>query len=429
MVIKVEDKKIKNLIEMIKESTTSFTCIKYIKEKLESLNFRELEETTPWELQEGNYFVTRNDASLIAFKIGKKKEAFHIITTHSDTPALLLKPKGENVKDKFLKYNVMPYGGLLNYGWLDHPLSLAGRVIIRNENTIRKQIIDFKETVAIIPSVAIHQNEKANTNLDLNSQIDLQPIFGLTEKESTWKKILEKEIKLKKDEEIVDYDLFLYNNEEPKLINEELLVSPRIDNITSVEASLESFLESKENNINVFCTFNNEEIGSLTREGADSNFLIDTLKRIAGSLNSDIASTLAKSFIISSDNTHAVHPNHEEFKDDTGFAYLSDGFAIVKETESTTNSYFSSIVKTICNNKKIKYQDATAKNDLTGGSTLSGLSLRHVSVTSIDVGLPQLAMHSSIEVCSIKDYEELKKMMKEFYNTTITQTKESAKLN
>jgi len=419
-----------NLIDLIINSTTAFTCINYIKEILKEHNFRELEEQNIWNIQEGNYFVTRNDASLIAFKIGKEKDNFSIITTHSDTPSLLLKPKGENVKDKFLKYNIMPYGGLLNYGWLDHPLSLAGRIFIKKENKIRKQIIDLKKTVAIVPSVAIHQNDKANTNLDLNSQIDLQPIFTITEKETSWQKLLEKELKLKEKEEIIDYDFFLYNNEKPTFmgLNEEMLVSPRIDNITSVSASLESFLESKDKNINVFCTFNNEEIGSLTKEGADSNFLLDTLKRIAGNLKLDIASTLAKSFIISSDNTHAVHPNHEEFKDDTGFAYLNEGFCIVKETESTTNAYFGSILKTICQKHKIKYQNATAKNDLTGGSTLSGLSLRHVSVTSIDIGLPQLAMHSSIEVCSIKDYYELYKIMSAFYNTKIIETKESTKL-
>lgn len=425
----MEKEKLKmNLLKMIQESTTAFTCVNYIKAILKEKNFIELDEKEPWDLKEGNYFVTRNDASLIAFKIPEKKEVFHIITTHCDTPALLLKPKGENIKDKFLKYNIMPYGGLLNYGWLDHPLSLAGRVMIEKENTLKKEIIDFKDTMAVVPSVAIHQNDKANTNLDLNMQIDLQPIFLQTEKIESWEKLLKKKIKLKKDEQIKDYDFFLYNNTEPNILESELLLSPRIDNITSVSASFQSFLESNNKNINVFCTFNNEEIGSLTREGAESNFLLDTLKRIAGNLNLDIASTLAKSFIISSDNTHAVHPNHEEYKDDTGAPYMGSGFAIVKEISSTTDSYFSSILKTICEKKKIKYQDATAKNDLTGGSTLSGLSLRHVSVTSIDIGLPELAMHSSLELCSLKDYYELYKIMLEFYNTKIIQKKESTKL-
>ncbi len=426
----MEKEKLKeNLLNLIKNSTTAFTCVNYLKEIFESLGFIHLDEKEPWDLEEKNYFVIRNDASIIAFKVPTKKTNFHIITTHCDTPSLLLKPIGENSKEKFLKYNIMPYGGLLNYGWLDHPLSLAGRIITKKQDKIYKKIVDLKQTVAVIPSVAIHQNDKANTNLDLNAQIDLQPIFGLSEKETDWKPFLAKQINIK-DEDILDYDLFLYNSTKPETIGlkQELLLSPRIDNITSVSASLESFLESKNKNISVFCSFNNEEIGSLTKEGADSNFLLDILKRIAGSLNIDIASTLAKSFIISSDNTHGVHPNHQEYADDTGRAYIGGGFAIVKETESTTDAYFSSIIKEICKKERIKYQDATAKNDLTGGSTLSGLSLRHVSVTSIDIGLPQLAMHSSLELCSINDYYELYKIMKAFYNATITQTKESTKI-
>jgi len=428
IVMIMEKEKLKeNLSNMISESTSAFSCINYLKTILLKENFIELKETEKWNLEEKNYFIIRNDASLIAFKISKKKENFHIITTHCDTPSLLLKPKGENIKEKFLKYNIMPYGGLLNYGWLDHPLSLSGRVIFRKNNKLIKKIIDLKETIATVPSVAIHQNDKANTNLDLNMQTDLQPIFALNNKEESWKTLLKKKLKIKKEEEICDYDLFLYNNSSPTYfgLNDELLLSPRIDNITSVSAAFESFLESKELNINVFCTFNNEEIGSLTKEGADGNFLIDTIKRIAGNLGLDIASTLAKSFIISSDNTHGVHPNHQEYADDTGRAYLGDGFAIVKEISSTTDSYFSSIIKTICDSKNIHYQDATAKNDLTGGSTLSGISLRHLSVTSIDVGIPELAMHSSIETCSINDYFELYKMMKEFYNTKITIEKEN----
>ncbi len=409
------------LCQLIEKSTCAFTCIKYLKKILLEENYQELEECNDWNLKEGKYFVTRNDASLIAFQIPSQKESFHIITTHCDTPALILKPGGENTKEKFLKHNIMPYGGLLNYGWLDHPLSLAGRVFIKKGKKIRKEIIDFQDILAVVPSVAIHQNDMANTKLDLNTQIDLQPILSLSEKTSTWEEILKRYIPLAKGEKICDYDFFFYNPTKPVFFGNqnELLLSPRIDNIVSVSAAFESFLESKGKNINVFCTFNNEEIGSLTKEGADSNFLLDTLKRISSSLHLDITSTLAKSFIISSDNTHAVHPNHEEYKDTTGSPYLGKGFAIIKEISSTTDASFSSILKSLCDEKKISYQNSTAKNDLTGGSTLSGISLRHVSVNSIDVGLAQLAMHSSIEVCSIKDYHSLYEMMKVFYNTEI----------
>ena len=315
----------------------------------------------------------------------------------------------------------MPYGGLLNYGWLDHPLSLAGRIIINKNSILKNKIIDFKKPMLIVPSVAIHQKTDSNTNLDLNMHIDMQPIMALTKSKNDWNKLLN--IK----DKIIDYDLFAYNPSKPAIIgrNNELLVSPRIDNLTSVYSSLEAFLNSNSPNIKVFCAFNNEEIGSLTLEGADSNFLLDILKRIAGILNIDIASSLAKSFIISSDNTHAIHPNHTEYADDTGVAYLGEGLTIIREINSTTNAISSSIIKNICDKNNIKYQDSTAKNDIAGGSTLSGISLRHVSVLSIDVGISQLSMHSSIEICSLSDIYELYKMMKAFYNSKIERKKDT----
>ena len=413
-----KDEFLEKLIKFIKTATCSFTCIEEIKKELKKNGFIELNEQEQWDITKKKYYIIRNNASIIAIDISKAtNNNFSIITSHSDTPSLLLKPEGSYIKENYLKYNVMPYGGLLNFGWLDHPLSIAGRVIIKKDKKLVTKIIDFKKPMLVIPSVAIHQKTDSNTNLDLNMQIDLQPIIALSKNKNIWDNIIQKEIK----EQIIDYELFAYCTEEPVIIGtkQKLLVSPRIDNLTSVFTSLKSFIEQKSDNIKVFCCFNNEEIGSLTEEGADSNFLLDILKRFASSLNIDIASSLANSFIISSDNTHAIHPNHTEYADDTGVLYLGQGFAIIKEINSTTNAVSSAILKTICDNNKIKYQYSTAKNDVSGGSTLSGISLRHVSVLSIDVGIPQLSMHSSVETCSIDDVYQLYLMMKSFYKTTI----------
>ena len=416
-----------NVKQFIEKGTCCFTCVKEIKEKLKKENYQELYETNEWNKLPDKFYVTRNDSSLIAIKIPKNiKNSFHIITTHLDTPALLLKPNGAYLSENYLEYNVMPYGGLLNYGWLDRNLSLAGRILIKKNNTWHAKIIDLQKTVAVIPSVAIHQNDKANSNLDLNMQTDLQPVFFLSEKTSDWESFLRKELKLT-NEKIGDYELFLYDNSQPTLFGKtnEFLLSPRIDNLTSVYAALESFLESSSENISVFCSFNNEEIGSLTKEGADSNFLLDTLKKVAALLNVDITSTFANSWIISSDNTHAIHPNHIEYADKTSKGIMGKGFAIIKETNSTTDAIFSTLLKDLCTTKKILFQDVTTKNDLVGGSTLSGLSLRHVSVASIDVGIPELAMHSSKELCATEDIYMLYKMMKEFYQTKFDQKKET----
>ncbi len=417
-----------NLINFISNSTCSFTCVKYIKEILIKEKYTELYETDNWQNLPNKFFVIRNDASIIAVELpNKKNDIFSIITSHSDTPSLLLKPNGNYIKENYLKYNIMPYGGLLNYGWLDHPLSISGRIITSKNNKLKTNIIDFKKPMLIVPSVAIHQKTDSNTNLDLNMHIDLQPIISLSKKKDTWNKIIKSKVK----DKIIDYDLFAYNPAVPHIIgeNNELLIAPRIDNLTSVYASLYSFLNSKSPNIKVFCAFNNEEIGSLTEEGADSNFLLDILKKIASKLEIDITSSLSKSFIISSDNTHAIHPNHAEYADDTGVAHLNEGFTIIKEINSTTNAVSSSIIKKICDDNNIKYQDATAKNDITGGSTLSSISLRHVSVLSIDVGIGQLSMHSSIETCSIKDVYELSKMMIAFYNANIERKNDTFLIN
>ena len=416
------------LEEFIEKSTSCYTCIEEIKKVLNSNGYQELYEGEEWNLDSNKYYVIRNDASVIAFELPKERSnSFHIITSHCDTPSLILKPSGAYIKENYLKYNVMIYGGLLNYGWLDHPLSLSGRVIVKEEGKLISKIVDLKKPMLIVPSVAIHQKSDSNTNLDLDKQRDLQPILGLSKDKNAWLKILSNEIA----GEIVDYDLFAYNIEKPLYmgLNNELLVSPRIDNITSVFASLESFINEYSDNIKVLCSFNNEEIGSLTEEGADSNFLIDTLKRICANKDIDITTSLANSFIMSSDNTHAVHPNHTEYADDTGMVFMGEGFAIVREGESSTNGLSSSIIKTICDENNIKYQDSTSKNDISGGSTLSGISLRHVSILSIDVGVGELAMHSSVEVCSIKDIYELYKMMIVFYKTKIIKEKNKILIN
>ncbi len=408
-----------NLIDFIKTSTCAFTCIKTIKEKLLEANFQELKETDTWNNLNGNYFVIRNDASIIAFKVKSRVSSFQIITTHSDTPSLLLKNNGVYIKDNYLKHNVMPYGGLLNYGFLDTPFSLAGRIFIEKNNKLIKKIIDIKEELAIIPSVAIHLNDKANTNLDLNAQTDLTPFFLISDKTSDFDKLLKEKLNLTKTDKIRDYELFLYSTLTPKRIGlkKEILLSPRIDNQTSVFTGMQSFLESDSKDTLVFCAFNNEEIGSLTREGAESDFLISTLKRICTSLNIPLASALSNSLLISADNTHAVHPNHPELADETGKVYLNKGFAIIKEATSTTDAYFSSLIKMICDKNHIMYQDSTLKNDITGGSTLSALTLRHVSIPSLEVGIGELAMHSSLEVASLIDIYELYKMLKVFLNT------------
>lgn len=410
------------LLAFIEKATCSFTGVKEIKNILENNNFIELNENENWNLEQNKkYFVTRNDASIIAFTLGNIPN-FHIVCTHIDTPSFLLKPKNVIYEKNYLKLNVVPYGGLLNYPWLDEPLSISGRVIIKNKNTYKKEIIDFKRPLSSIPSVCIHQNDNANDNLKLDNQIDMIPFISLKDYQDPLKKLISKELHLKKEESICDYDLFLYNCSKPTFfgLDNECILSPRLDNLTCTFSTLKSFLKQKKNNNNtIFCAFNSEEIGSLTTEGADSTFLMDTIKRISKD-KFDLPIILNNSIILSADNTHATHPNHPLNSDITNEALLNKGIVISKEITSTTNGITSSIFKGICEKAKVPYQDFVTKNNQSSGSTLSGISLRHVSIDSIDIGLCELAMHGAKEIMGGKDSYYLYLACKKFYEISLT---------
>ena len=243
-----------DLFNFINTSTCSFTCIDSIKNKLLENGYIELFENDKWDFKSDKYFVIRNDASIIAFNIGDKhNSSFNIACAHSDTPGFYLKPKNEIYEYNYLKLNVSPYGGILNYGWMDRPLALAGRVIIKEKNKFIKKIINLNEPLCVIASEAIHQNSSANTNLDLNSQIDLIPIISLNHDKDIIKNILKENLNLNKIDLICDYDLFLHTIDKPMYIgkNKEMILSPRIDDITCTFAVLESFISGyNPNNIN-----------------------------------------------------------------------------------------------------------------------------------------------------------------------------------
>lgn len=395
------------LITFLKNGTCIYTCIQEIKQILINNGFRELNEQENWLLEQNKYFIIRNDASLIAFTIGSTPDKFKIVCTHADTPSLQIKPNPEYYENGYLKLNIVPYGGILNYSFMDRPLAVAGRIIIKKKNFYQKEIIDSKKAIAIIPSIAIHQNDKANSNLDLNTETDLMPIISVNQNNSL-EKLLNKS-------SLFEYDLYLYNQEEPTIINEELLASPRIDNLSCTYAGLKAFLEEDCKNINLFTVYNSEEIGSNTFEGADSNFLTNTLKKICKSLKLDLAKTLSNSFIMNTDNTHASHPNHSELSDHTNTPPLNSGIIIAREINSCTNSVSALIMKHICETNHLKYSYYTSRNDYATGSTLAGFNLKHISINSLDIGLVMLAMHSSYELISLADITLLYQALRKFY--------------
>lgn len=423
----------KDFKSFIDKTPNAFYCVDNMRKKLQENGYKELYEYEDWDLNyNGKYFVVRNDASLIAFQIGKKDKdkGFNIVAAHTDSPSFLIKPNSEIFENGYLKLNTEPYGGMIKHTWLDRPLSIAGRVVLEKEGVIETKLINIDKDLLIIPSQAIHINREVNTKNELNNQIDMLPIISLNSQ-----LISEKIEKILTDDyysrRICDYDLYLYNRDKSKIVglNDEFILSPRLDDLASVYPSLCSFIDSNnEDNINIFCAFNNEEIGSLTKEGADSTFLLDVLARISKSQNLDLRQVMNKSFILSADNAHAIHPNAAFKSDPTNKVYLNKGIVIKHNKNYATDSLTSSIMKEVCNNAKVPYQDYAHRSDMACGSTIGRISQSHVPIDTVDIGIPQLAMHSANETMGTKDLLYMYKAILEFYNTTLKKEKNQTKI-
>lgn len=417
----------KEFLDFIDNTPNAYICVKNLKEKLLKLGFNELSEYEKWEYlsAEGKYFVTRNDSSLIAFTMTDCYEnvGFNIVATHSDSPSFSIKTNPDIFENGYLKLNVDEYGAIIYYSWLDRPLSIAGRVMTQKDGIYQSQAINIDEDLLVIPSQAIHQNREVNKENKLNPQVDMLPFMSSINDDS-FIKVIDNYLKKHGEpfDKICDYDLYLYNRDKAKLfgINKEFILAPRLDDLGCVYPAFDSFKNSAINNnhnFNVCCVFNNEEIGSLTQQGADSEFLMDTLKRIAEVTGIDLLTALRNSMVISADNGHVIHPNAPSKNDPTNKVYLNQGIVIKNNPHYTTDAFTSSLFKGICDNANVKYQMFACRNDLRCGATLGGLSQRHVSIDSIDIGLPQLAMHSANETMGSKDIQYLYDALFEFYSS------------
>ncbi|MGN1341913.1 MAG: M18 family aminopeptidase [Bacilli bacterium] len=424
------------LLEFIDKTPNAYCCVENIKKILIENGFEELYEEYTWDnlKVDGKYFVSRNDSSLIAFKMSNKnlETGFNITAVHDDSPSFQIKPNPEMFDNGYLKLNISGYGGMLNYSWLDRPLSLAGRVIVLDKGIYKSYIVNIDKDLLIIPSQAIHINREVNSKNELNHQIDMLPIMSLS---SNLK--LEDIIKSaltetgKSFDKICDYDLYLYNRDNSRKIglNEEFISAPRLDDLANLLAALYSFINAKNNNsFNIFCTFNNEETGSLTKQCADSTFLIDTLTRIAKAADIDLLPALNNSIVVSADSAHALHPNASWKNDPTNKVYLNKGIVIKHHINYTTDALTSSLFKGICENADVPYQDYACRSDMKCGSTIGGISQRHVAVDSLDIGLPQLAMHSANELIGSEDTLYMYKALSEFYQTTFIKEKNMVKI-
>ncbi len=425
-----EQKVAKELLTFIWDSPSVYHVVDNIRKKLLQQNFLELKEQEAWQLEaDKGYFVVRNDSSIIAFRLPAKEiKGFHMVAAHGDSPTFKLKEHPElNVEDQYIKLNTEKYGGMIHSTWLDRPLSVAGRIVVRNtEGKPEIKLVKVEKDLLVIPNLAIHMNRDVNKGYEYNPQVDLLPLMGLGKKKDA-KSMLLKEVALAagvKKEDILGQDLFLYVREMGRLVgaNQELVLSPRLDDLQCVHAALAAFGEKNPKAyVNVLAVFDNEEVGSTTAQGADSTFLKDTIGRVAESLHwteEESCCKLAESFLISADNAHAVHPNHPEKADPSNRPYLGGGIVIKYHGSQkyTTDGVSGAAMKLWCEKAKVPYQTFYNRSDMVGGSTLGNISNSQISVTSVDIGLPQLAMHSAIETAAGADSTAAMKMFKVFWS-------------
>ncbi len=418
-----------NLLSFIEKSPSSYHVVENICESLRKRGFIALSEKECWKVEYGkDYYVVRNGSSVIAFRMPEQEaKGFHIIAAHSDSPTFKVKEHPEMaVEEKYVKLNTEKYGGMILSTWLDRPLSVAGRVVYKAEDgQVVTANVNVDKDLLVIPNVAIHMNREMNKGVEYNPQVDMLPLMSM-QQESGCKGLLTKEISevlSVSPEAILGHDLYLYVRDKGHIIgaDEGFILSPKLDDLQSVYAQVVALCAAKpEEYITVAAVFDNEEIGSGTMQGADSTFLSDVLERIGESLSlskNQYLSMIADSFLISADNAHAVHPNHPEKADPTNRPYLNGGLVIKYHGSQkyTTDAVSTAKMKLLCEKAGVPFQTYHNRSDILGGSTLGNISTSHVSLSSVDVGLPQLAMHSAVETGGCKDTDYAIEVFKAFY--------------
>ena len=420
------------LLDFIARSPTAFHAVENTARALAEAGFVELYETEDWLLSPGaRAFVRRNGSSLIAFRFPEgTPSGLQLAAAHSDSPCFKLKESASLEGDGYQRLSVEKYGGMLCAPWLDRPLSLAGRVTLREGGKLVSRLVDLGRPVALIPNLAIHMDRSANEGKTYDMLKDMPPLFSLAGGRGP--EALVAEALGVKEEDVLSKDLFLYPCTPGTVwgAEKEFISSPRLDDLQCVFGCLCGFLEAKSTGaLTALCIFDNEEVGSGSKQGADSTFLTDVLRRVFLALGLDENELLrcaANGFMVSADNAHAVHPNHPE-EADRGERPVPNGGVVVKYNANaryTTDSVSAAIFSEICRRAGVPVQRYSNRADKPGGSTLGNISLSHLSLDCVDVGLAQLAMHSCYETGGAKDTEYLVRAMRAYFSCTLRKTAE-----
>ena len=414
------------LMRFIEKSPTAFHAVASCAEILEEQGYLHLGEHDEWKLEAGKgYYVTRNQSSIIAFRIPKgTPRNFLVAASHTDSPMFKIKSEALSPAfDTYARLNVEPYGGTIFSTWLDRPLSLAGRVIVSKSDKVEARLINFERDLLVIPNVAIHMQRGINQGHSYNPAVDLLPLLSGNAK-TDFAAFLADEAGCKK-EELLGYDLYVYNRTPATRIGMEgeFFSAPRIDNLMCAFGTLEGFINSEnENTITVYYAADNEETGSSTKQGAGSVFLSDVIDRICEAFGVDRRRALASSMLLSADNAHAKHPNHPELCDSKNVPHMNGGVVIKNNAAQkyTTDGVSASVFSQICAHADVPIQQYANRSDMPGGSTLGSIATTLTPMLSVDIGMAQLAMHSAYETAGSDDIDHLIKAATAFYNTELT---------
>lgn len=414
----------RDLIHFIAKSPSTFHAVRGIKAALLYAGFTEIREEDTWQIEKGGkYVVTRNGSALMAFTVPQEgAEAFHITASHCDSPTFKIKEDPEIADGPYVKLNVEGYGGMIMSTWLDRPLSVAGRLLVTENGHLAEKLVAIDGTMLVIPSVAIHMDRSVNQHKEWKVQKDMLPLYGMTGAKTPFMDVIAAAAKVKA-EDILAHDLILYSRVPAAIWGEEreFTSSPKLDDLQCAFACFRGFTQGeKEKYISVYALFDNEEVGSATSQGAGSTFLANTLERLARSLGYSYDETMAmiaRSFMISADNAHSVHPNYPEYADPVNRPVINGGIVIKYSAAQkyATNAFSAAYFKKLCKDHDIPTQAFTNHSDNPGGSTLGNISNTVIAMPTVDIGLPQLAMHSSYETAGVKDTAYLVDAVTKFY--------------
>lgn len=433
--MRIESDHARKLVDFIYDSPSAFHAVESTRKMLESSGFSELSEKDRWKLEKGGrYYMIKNSSALIAFIVGTgevHEEGFRIIGAHTDSPTFRIKPAAEmTAENHYIKLDIETYGSPILNTWLDRPLSVAGRVALKSRDIYNPvtRLVNIKKPMLIIPNLAVHLNKGVNSGAELNKQKDMLPLMALIneklEKGSCLLNAIAEEINVEPSD-IIDFDLFLYEFERGVImgLNDEFISSPRLDDLAMVHAGAVALANTEASkSTGVLACFDNEEVGSTTKQGADSQLLSGILERIVISLGGDredFFRSIASSFMISADLAHAVHPNTGEKHDPQNRPLINKGpvIKISANMNYATDSRSAAAYAQLCAKAGVPVQWFVNRSDEPGGSTIGPISSSHLNIRSVDIGTPILAMHSARELGGVLDHTYVTRSFEELYRT------------